>query len=137
MGGNINKILHLTTLHPRFDTRIFIKQIKTLEKSLDHHIELIVADGKGDQQYENKNISIKDIGKAKGNRIWSIIYSSILMLKYIVKNKPLLIHFHDPEIIPLALFCKLLKIKVIYDVHEDLVALHLIENGFLLRFEYH
>ena len=119
MEGDIKKIIHLTTLHPRFDTRIFIKQIKTLEKSLNYHIELIVADGKGDQKYENKNYSIKDIGIVNGNRILSIIFSSILMLKYIVKTKPILIHFHDPEIIPLALFCKILNIKVIYDVHED------------------
>ena len=41
------KIAHLTSAHPRFDTRIFVKQCCSLAKSYETY--LVVADGKGDE----------------------------------------------------------------------------------------
>jgi hypothetical protein len=61
------KITHLTSAHPRYDTRIFIKMASSLAKNNKFIVSLIVADGKGD---ENKNnVSIHDIGQKVGNRI--------------------------------------------------------------------
>ena len=119
MGYKKKTILHISTLHPRNDTRIFVKQIRTLESMLENHVTLVVADGEGDQTFEDKNINIKDIGKIKGNRIIRILKSLITSYFYIRKVNPIVIHFHDPEIIPLGIIFKLLGYKVIYDVHED------------------
>ena len=55
------KIAHLTSVHPRYDTRIFYKMCKSLTKK--YEVNLVVADGKGDEKKDN--IRIFDIGKAK------------------------------------------------------------------------
>ena len=44
----MTKICHITTVHPRYDVRIFIKECKSLAKTFCD-VNLIVADGKGDE----------------------------------------------------------------------------------------
>ena len=63
------KITHLTSAHPRYDTRIFLKECSSLVKERNYRVSLIVADGLGN---EKKNgIEIVDVGKIEGrvNRI--------------------------------------------------------------------
>jgi hypothetical protein len=47
-------IAHLTSVHPRFDIRIYYMMCKSLRKLGDVHI--ICADGKGDQNLDGINI---------------------------------------------------------------------------------
>ena len=54
------KICHLTSVHPRFDTRIFIKECQSLAKQ-DFEVSIIVADNKGDEIINS--IAIYDVGK--------------------------------------------------------------------------
>ena len=54
------KAVHLTSAHPRFDTRIFIKECSSLYKA-GYEVVLIVADGKGDEI--KNNIRIIDVNK--------------------------------------------------------------------------
>lgn len=109
------KIAHLTSAHPRFDTRIFLKQCTSLAKKYDTY--LIVADGKGDG-FKN-NVNILDIGLFSG-RINRIVNApKVIYLKALQVNADLY-HIHDPELIHIGQ--KLLKDgkKVIFDAHEDL-----------------
>jgi hypothetical protein len=43
------KIAHLTSAHPRYDTRIFIKMCTSLAMS-GYKVSLIVADGQGSER---------------------------------------------------------------------------------------
>ena len=55
------KITHLTSAHDRYDTRIFLKMCSSLAKNIDYKVNLVVADGKGN---EVKNIvNIIDVGE--------------------------------------------------------------------------
>ncbi len=111
------KITHLTSAHPRYDTRIFIKECSSLAKVENYKVSLIVADGLGDE--EKNEVHIVDVGKLQGriNRIFKTTKN--VLLKAIELDSDIY-HLHDPELIPVGLKLKKLGKKVIFDAHEDL-----------------
>lgn len=109
------KICHLTSVHQRYDTRIFIKQCKSLANhSIDVH--LVVADGLGDEVKDK--VKIIDVGFKKG-RVKRILQSTILVYKKALELNCEIYHLHDPELIPIGLKLKKKGKKVIFDSHED------------------
>ncbi|MEJ7806104.1 MAG: glycosyltransferase family 1 protein, partial [Telluria sp.] len=64
------RIAHLTSAHPRNDTRIFIKQCRTLAAS-GYDVMLVVADGKGPELRDG--VRIVDAGYLDGrlNRMFT------------------------------------------------------------------
>jgi|GEM_PF-6646195 len=117
MGKKVKKIAHITSVHNRYDARIFLKECVSLTK-LEYTVYLIVADGYGNEV--NSNVSIIDIGKRDRNRYLRMVRTTLKMYKKVKKLKPVICHFHDPELMPIGLLLKINKIKVIYDVHEDI-----------------
>jgi glycosyltransferase involved in cell wall biosynthesis len=112
----VYNICHITSVHPRYDIRIFHKECVTLAQNSDYKIHLIVADGLPDESIQQ--VHIHSVAKPK-NRIERIIYTQHAIYKKILQLNPQIIHFHDPEL--LLLGKKLAKsYKVIYDCHEDL-----------------
>lgn len=111
------KVVHLTSAHPRYDTRIFIKMTSSLAQ-YGYSVSLVVADGKGD---ECKNdVVIVDAGEKQGGRLSRMTKT---VAKVFAKAKELdadLYHLHDPELIPIGLKLKKIGKKVIFDAHEDL-----------------
>lgn len=108
-------ICHYTTVHKRYDTRIFYKQCISL-RSVAETVYLIVADGKGDEVKEG--VKIIDLGQ----------YQSFFQRFFITQRKLLnklkvlkadLYHFHDPELIPVSWWFSRNR-PVIYDAHENL-----------------
>ncbi len=110
------KVCHLTSAHPRYDIRIFVKECKTLAVA-GYDVSLVVADGKGDEV--NSGIKIFDVGKSKG-RISRMTKSVLRVYKKAYSLNAEIYHFHDPELIFVAYLLKRKGKKVIYDVHEDL-----------------
>ena len=111
------KITHLTSAHPRYDTRIFIKECNSLSKVEHYEVGLIVADGKGDET--KNNIVIYDVGKPQG-RINRIFKTTKKVLQKALELDSDIYHLHDPELIPVGLKLKKMGKKVIFDAHEDL-----------------
>lgn len=109
------KIAHLTSAHPRFDTRIFVKQSTSLAKLYTTY--LIVADGKGNEQVNDVNII--DIGKFNGRKN-RILNAPKAVFEQALKVNADIYHLHDPELIPIGLKLKKLGKKVVFDAHEDL-----------------
>jgi len=109
-------ILHLTTVHPRFDLRIFGKQCMSL-KQAGYDVRVMVADGNGDEV--RSGISIYDLGRATG-RLRRMAILPWRAFSAIRRLQPGLVHFHDPELLPLALLLRLAGYTVVYDAHEDL-----------------
>lgn len=114
----MNKIAHLTTVHQRYDVRIFLKECQSL--SLEgFQTFLLVADGLGNEV--RAGINIIDIGLRPKSRLKRAILTSKKLYQAALALNADVYHFHDPELIGVGL--KLLKHgkKVIYDVHEDIL----------------
>ncbi len=107
-------VAHITTAHPRFDIRIFHKEVRSTAKWFKTY--LVVADNKGVE--EINHITINDIGKFQ-NRFKRMFLSVIRMYRVVSKMDADILHFHDPEILLVAYFWKIKGFKLVYDVHEN------------------
>lgn len=112
-------IIHFTTVHPRTDTRIRLKQVTSISLALKKPIALFVSDGKGNELDYATGVEIIDIGLPLGGRKVRMTKGAWMMFLAVLKARPSLAHFHDPELIPVGIALKICGIKVIYDVHED------------------
>ena len=110
-----SRIVHLTSVHPRSDIRIFSKQCRSLE-TCGYDVSLVVADGKGDAYDEG--IKVIDVGRPSG-RLNRIFKTTRRIYQIAVDLDADVYHFHDPELIPIGLKLKCLGKKVIFDAHED------------------
>ena len=115
------KIAHLTTVHPRGDTRILYRQASALAEDSDWDFFLIVADGRGSESLDinGATVEIHDLGKIPGGRMGRAILGPWRAFWELRRLRVNIVHFHDPGLIPLGLVLKLCRHKVIYDVHED------------------
>lgn len=107
-------IAHLSTVHPRYDTRIFHKMCRSLAAS-GHAVSLYVADGAGDENRDG--VAIIDVGKA-ANRLTRASLTAARMWRIAKKNGHDLYHFHDPELIAGGLLARWFGHCVVYDIHE-------------------
>ncbi|MDR9498530.1 MAG: glycosyltransferase family 4 protein [Hydrogenovibrio sp.] len=117
MSKPTHKIAHLTSAHPRYDTRIFIKMCSSLAAN-GYYVSLVVADGQGD---EVKNgVSIVDVGAKTGGRLSRMMKAVKRVFEKAKELDADIYHLHDPELIPAGIKLKKLGKKVIFDAHEDL-----------------
>tara|TARA_B100000963_G_C22633461_1_gene676246 strand:+ start:3463 stop:4632 length:1170 start_codon:yes stop_codon:yes gene_type:complete len=116
VNKNNLKIVHLTTAHLRYDTRIFVKMCSSLANQ-GYDVSLIVADGKGD---EIKNgVKILDVGLLK-NRFYRFFFSIFKVYRKAIKLNAKVYHFHDPELLLISCMLRLnSQADIIYDVHEN------------------
>ncbi|MFZ4615407.1 MAG: glycosyltransferase family 4 protein [Rectinemataceae bacterium] len=111
------RICQVTTVHSRHDTRVFLKECRSLFRA-GNDVTLVVADGRG---YENKDgVHIVDIGNKPRGKISRMLFSLGVMRKALQKIDAEVFHFHDPELLPVASAFAKAGCKVIYDSHEDL-----------------
>lgn len=110
-------IIHFSTVHPRDDSRIRYKMVAALHRRFLGEVALYVQDGLG-HETDPDVYNIIDTGP-RLRRLKRMSQGSWRMLRAVVKARPKVAHFHDPELLPWAVFLRLFGIKVVYDVHED------------------
>lgn len=111
----MKKIVHLTSVHQRYDARIFFKMCSSLASN-NYHVSMIVADNLGDEI--KNNVYIYDVKKLSG-RLKRVLNTSRNIFKKAIELNADVYHLHDPELIFVGLKLKRYGKKVIFDAHED------------------
>ena len=108
-------ICHVTTVHSRYDVRIFEKECISLAE-LGYNVTLIVNDQEADEVRNKVNIfSLKQSPQNRFDRATRIVN---LAFRKAVEVDADIYHLHDPELLRIAKkICSQGK-KVIYDSHE-------------------
>jgi len=109
------KIAHLTSAHPRADTRVFVKMCCRLARN-GYNVTLVVADGLG-PEFKN-GVAVVDVGEPR-SRLARMTETTISILDVALSLDADLYHLHDPELIPIGLRLRRHRKKVVFDSHED------------------
>jgi glycosyltransferase involved in cell wall biosynthesis len=110
------KIVHLTSVHSPFDTRIFVKECRSLARA--GFDVTIIAPHSRDEIADN--VRIKAVRSAPGDgRLRRMTATAWSVLREALRQNADLYHFHDPELIPAALVLRAYNKSVIYDIHEN------------------
>jgi len=110
------RIVHLTSVHKWNDDRIFYKECKTLAKQGYNVVLIAVAE----REMIVDGIRIIPLPRI-GNKIKRMFVNSFLILKQSIKANGIIYHFHDPELVFIGLFLRIIGKQVIYDIHENIV----------------
>lgn len=111
------KVCHMTSVHTRYDIRIFQKECVSLAKA-GFKVYLVVNDVYGDEVKEGVNI-LSTSYKTK-NRVDRMLHAARKVYKTALRVKADIYHFHDPELLLYGYKLKKKGYKVIFDSHEFL-----------------
>jgi len=109
-------LAHLTSAHPRDDTRIWHKMCASLSAD-GYQVALVVADGKGSASING--VIVKDVGVTTG-RLSRMIGGARKVFQQALELNADIYHLHDPELLPWGVLLRARGKRVIYDAHEDM-----------------
>jgi glycosyltransferase involved in cell wall biosynthesis len=114
----MTKVAHLTTLHPAFDNRIFLRECRSLARA--GYEVVLVAPHEGAETVDA--VRIRPVPKPH-NRLDRLLHQGRRVYRCALEEQADIYHFHDPDLLPWALLLRLRTGRpVIYDVHEDYVT---------------
>ena len=122
------RILHISTVHPRRDTRVFYRECVGLSNQ-GYEVYFAVADGLGNETVQG--VKVIDLGR-EASRLKNF-FAGIKKIKELVDElKPSLLHFHDPELMVVGKMIQRKGIPVVFDIHEN-VALQILNKPYLKK----
>ncbi|MBG0562459.1 glycosyltransferase family 4 protein [Actinoplanes aureus] len=115
MQDNAPRVVHVSTVHPWTDNRVFRRECRTLARS-GYDVTLIAV---ADEAQHCDGVRVIPAAQARtrlGRMVGGVIHAFGLAWNL----KADIYHLHDPELILLTPFLRLRGSKVVYDAHEDL-----------------
>ncbi|NEN22558.1 glycosyltransferase family 4 protein [Cryomorpha ignava] len=112
----MTRICHVTSIHKGYDTRIFLKECRSLAKA-GYDVKLVAPHPKAEWVDGVDIVAVNRKGKGRLSRVlffvWRVFYVAL-------KTKSDIYHFHDPELVPAGIILRLMGKKVIFDIHENI-----------------
>jgi glycosyltransferase involved in cell wall biosynthesis len=112
------RIVHMTSVHPWHDTRIFHKECRTLARA-GHDVHLVAPSRDGAAPAAD-GVTVHLV-PLPPSRLKRAVATVALILRTAASLRADVYHFHDPEFLVWAPLFRLVTHRpVIYDAHEDL-----------------
>ncbi|QXD14289.1 glycosyltransferase family 4 protein [Rhodocaloribacter litoris] len=113
-GHTPPRVVHLTTVHPLRDPRIFDREARTLkEAGFDVRV---VAPHTRPEVVEGMPVTALPVARGRNRRL-GVLGRAFRAARALQAD---LYHFHDPELIPIARALKQATgARIVYDMHED------------------
>jgi hypothetical protein len=111
------KICHLTSVHERYDIRIFLKQCRSLARGPAMTSRWSSPMGAG-----RHGVRIVDAGKQAAPRPLRMTRTTRRVFEPARSTGSDIYHLHGPELIPIGLRLKREGAKVVFDSHEDFIT---------------
>jgi len=108
-------IAHVTSVHAQNDNRVRFKQCRGLREH-GYDVVLVCADGESHTADDGVRVIAVDKPRSRFTRMFA---TGLRVVRRALKEKPDLLHFHDPELLPLAQFLRLTGHRVVFDMHEN------------------
>lgn len=108
-------VVHITTVHPPKDGRIFYKEARSLARA-GYEVTLVAP---GASEGTQEGVRMVELPQHEG-RPTRILCGSWEAWRALHREPADVIHFHDPELLPLAALWRLQGRTVVYDAHESL-----------------
>ena len=109
------KVVHMTSVHPPTDVRIFGKQCRSLARA-GHEVHLIVP---GVEHKTVEGVALESVPSPR-NRFDRMLRTTWAVFRKALALDADIYHFHDPELMPVGILLSFRGKKVVYDVHEEL-----------------
>lgn len=111
-------VCHVTTVHRVPDPRIFLKECRSLSRQGFNVHALYTG---SDEGFAWGEIKPTRLGPRSRSRLKRLLYWPRI-IRELCRIQPQVVHFHDPELLPLMYVLQVLSGKrrnFIYDIHED------------------
>jgi len=107
-------VCHVSTVHYGLDARIFWKECVSLV-SAGYRVTLLAPGIPTGIVH-----GVVCIPRRQETRRWLRPLTGLSVFWTVLRLHPRIAHFHDPELVPVAVVLRIFGLKTIYDAHEDL-----------------
>ncbi|GAA2756001.1 glycosyltransferase [Actinopolymorpha rutila] len=115
------RAVHVSTVHAATDIRIFHKECRTLAAAGYDVVLYARTDGLHDAPYEQDGVRVVPVPRLSG-RAARMTVGVWRLFRPLLAHDADVYHFHDPELVPLAMALRAYGRNVVFDAHEPLPA---------------
>ena len=110
----VHKIVHISSVHDTFDTRILYRECVGLHQR-GYDVTLVTT---GDRDFDFEGVRVVVVPRREG-RFSRIVRTGLGVVRRAIREQGDVYHFHDPELLGWARLLRATGTPVVYDMHEN------------------